>query len=62
MAKRSNTYKGALEDQSEFDHQYACWANNHMGWAKMKKSNKRLAKRRQTNDWRKRLLKEGYRG
>ena len=24
--------------QSEFSHQYACWANNHNGWAKMKKS------------------------
>lgn len=62
MPKRANTYKGTLEEQSEFDHRYACWANNHMGWAKMKKFNKRLAKRRQTNDWRKRLLKEGYRG
>lgn len=34
------------KDQSEFSHHYACWANNHMGWAKCKKKNKRLAKRR----------------
>ena len=31
--------------QSEFDHRWACWANNHNGWAKAKKMNKRLAKR-----------------
>ena len=34
------------KDQSEFSHRYACWANNHMGWAKCKKKNKRLAKRK----------------
>ena len=44
--KRANTYKGHLDNQSEFDHRYACWAVNHMGWAKMKKFNKRVAKRR----------------
>lgn len=44
--KRANTYKGHLDYQSEFDHRYACWAVNHMGWAKMKKFNKRIAKRR----------------
>lgn len=32
--------------QSEFSHRYACWANNHRGWAKMKKQHRRLAKRR----------------
>ena len=44
--KKANTYKGKLGWQSEFSHRYACWANNHNGWAKAKKSNKRLAKRR----------------
>lgn len=44
--KRANPYKGFLPFQSEFSHRFACWANNHMGWAKMKKFNKRLAKRR----------------
>ena len=44
--KQANTYKGYLDPQSEFSHQCATWAQNHMGWAKMKKSNKRVAKRR----------------
>lgn len=44
--KKANTYKGKLGWQSEFSHRCACWANNHNGWAKAKKSNKRLAKRR----------------
>ena len=48
--KKANTYKGKLGWQSEFSHRYACWANNHNGWAKAKKSNKRLAKRRLNND------------
>ena len=44
--KKQNTYKGFLESQSEFSHLFASWANNHNGWAKMKKANKRIAKRR----------------
>ena len=44
--KQNNTYKVLLTFQSEFSHRYACWANNHRGWAKMKKFNKRLAKKR----------------
>lgn len=44
--KKSNIYKGKVPYQSEFDHRFACLANNHRGWAKMKKLNKRLAKRR----------------
>lgn len=31
--------------QSEFSHKYACWANNHKGWAKMKRKNRRLFKK-----------------
>ena len=54
--KRANTYKGRLPFQSEFSHKYACWANNHMGWAKMKKFNKRLAKRREKREWRKEMM------
>lgn len=41
-----NVWKGHIKSQSEFDHHYACWASNHRGWAKMKKLNKKLAKRR----------------
>lgn len=49
--KRQNYLKGHLPWQSEFDHRFACWANNHNGWAKMKKANKRLAKRREKRIW-----------
>lgn len=55
--KRANTYKGFLPWQSEFSHHWACWANNHRGWAKMKKANKRLAKRRMRRDCKQRSRK-----
>lgn len=51
-------YRGILNEQSEFSHRYACWAINHQGWAKMKKLNKRIAKKRlkeemkQSDEWR----------
>ena len=48
--KKQNIYKGFLEFQSEFSHRYACWAYNHRGWAKMKKSNKKIAKKRERNN------------
>ena len=32
--------------QSEFDHRWACWANNHNGWSKMKKLNRKLFKKK----------------
>lgn len=38
--------KKLLPWQSEFDHRYACWAKNHNGWAKAKRSNRKLAKSR----------------
>ena len=53
--KRQNYLKGFLDFESEFSHRWACWANNHMGWAKMKKSNKRIAKRREKRELRKRI-------
>lgn len=53
MTKQAKPYKAYLPNQSEFSHRYASWANNHMGWAKMKKSNKRIAKRRLKQEWRK---------
>lgn len=51
--KRQNIYKGFLEFESEFSHRYACWANNHRGWAKMKRDNKKIAKKRERNNWKK---------
>lgn len=44
--KKQNIYKGFLNWQSDFSHYFACWANNHMGWSKMKKKNKKIAKKR----------------
>lgn len=44
--KQNNIYKGNLGDQSEFSFRFACWANNHRGRAKAKRTNKRSAKRR----------------
>lgn len=58
MSKQSNTYKGYLDYQSEFDRHYACWANNHNGWAKMKKFNKRKAKRKIRNETKMKLKNE----
>lgn len=45
MTRRS-IYKGLIKDQSEFSHRWACLANNHRGWAKMKRANRKLAKKR----------------
>lgn len=43
---RNELKRLAKQDQSEFSHKYACWANNHNGWSKMKKLNRKLAKKR----------------
>ena len=37
---------------------YACWANNHNGWAKLKKMNRRLAKRKIAREIRKDIQNE----
>jgi hypothetical protein len=49
--KKQGYFVSCLPWQSEFDHRYACWANNHRGWAKMKKMNKKLAKKRERRKW-----------
>ena len=51
--KKQNIYKGFLDWQSEFSHRFACWAYNHRGWAKMKKSHKKIAKKRERKEWKK---------
>lgn len=51
--KKQNIYKGFLDYQSNFDHLFACWAINHRGWAKMKKQNKKIAKKRERKEWKK---------
>lgn len=47
VMKKAQTYKGFLNYQSEFSHLFAAWANNHNGWSKMKKLNKKIAKKRE---------------
>jgi hypothetical protein len=54
--KRANYLRAFLPWQSEFDHHFACWAGNHRGWSKMKKFNRRLAKRRERRHWRKEAM------
>lgn len=46
--KRSEITRRQFSDrgQSWFDKRYACWANNHNGWSKMKKRNRRLFKKK----------------
>lgn len=56
--KQQNPYKGKTPFQSEFSHKYACWANNHMGWAKMKKENRKLSKRRLNQELEKEIKEE----
>ena len=48
MAKSNEISRRQFSDsgQSWFSRRYACWANNHNGWSKMKKFNRRLFKRK----------------
>ena len=55
MAKLQQSYLEYLNPQSEFDHHYACWSTNHQGWSKMRRQNRRIAKRRQRHQDRRRL-------
>ena len=60
--KQMNYLKQFLPWQCEFDHRYACWAANHRGWAKCKKTNKRLAKERERRAWKKEVRDGSYDG
>jgi hypothetical protein len=44
--------------QSWFSKKYACWANNHNGWSKMKQFNRRLFKKRYRREVRAYMLEE----
>ena len=46
--------------QSWFLYRYAAWANNHNGWSKMKKKNRRRFKRKFRNEYRKIIDEEYY--
>lgn len=56
--KRQDIYRGFLNFQSEFSHRFACWANNHNGWSKMKKANKKIAKKRERKWWKDDVMRE----
>ncbi len=44
MSSRSDLKR--LTEEDRFVRAFACWANNHKGWSKTKKRNRRLARRR----------------
>ena len=43
-----NEYHKVEDDywHDEFSHHFTCWANNHNGWAKMKKCERKRAKQK----------------
>lgn len=58
--KRSEINRRQFSDrgQSWFSKRYACWANNHNGWSKMKKLNRKLFKKKFRREIRKEIEKE----
>ena len=59
MSKCNQIYKPYLNPQSAFDHYYAAWSSNHNGWSKMKKLNRRIAKKRMRRAEQKRIQEVG---
>jgi len=57
--KRKNIYKGFSDWwPDEFSHSFACWAQNHRGWAKSKKRRNKLAKKRERDNFKKQIQDE----
>ena len=58
--KRSEVKRRQFSDnyQSWFSKRYACWANNHNGWSKMKKRNRKLFKKKFRRETEKEIEKE----
>ena len=46
MKSEINRRQFSDNGQSWFSRRCACWANNHRGWQKMKKKNKRMFKKK----------------
>lgn len=44
--------------QSWFCKRYSCWANNHNGWSKMKKKNRKLFKKKFKEEIKKEIKEE----
>lgn len=58
--KRSEVKRRQFSDnyQSWFSKRYACWVNNHNGWSKMKKRNRKLFKKKFRRETEKEIEKE----
>lgn len=50
---KGNIYKGYFDNESELSHKFYCWPNNHNRWSKMKKLNKKIARKRIKMDYKK---------
>lgn len=48
---KSKGYLKLLPYQSGFSKMFATWANNHNGWRKMKKQNRRIVKSKLKEDF-----------
>lgn len=57
MRSEINRRQFSHKYQSLFSKKYACWANNHNGWSKMKKKHRRIFKRKFRQETRK-IVKE----
>ena len=57
MRSEINRRRFSENGQAWFDKKYACWANNHNGWSKMKKKNRRLFKRKFRQETQKEIKK-----
>lgn len=63
MSKRSEIKKRQFSDmhQSYFSKRWATWANNHNGWRKMKKKNRKIFKKKFRKETKK-MIDEEIRG
>lgn len=63
MSKRSEIKRRQFSDnyQSYFSKRWATWANNHNGWRKMKKKNRKRFKKKFRNKTKK-MIEEEIRG
>lgn len=57
MSKRSEISRRQFSEnyQSWFSRLYATWANNHNGWSKMKKDNRKRFKKKYRNETKKEI-------
>ena len=60
IMQRSEINRRQFSDngQSWFSKRWACWANNHNGWSKMKKKNRRLFKKKFREETKKEIKRE----